>query len=227
MEQMFTKGFAVWPELIDRALIYDIASNKASFDYPAKGHDVDGKYYDKYVEDVKWANYWTQPLDDYSRIANVRKVVDRLVAKFLVSPIFYQASISVVTPENTLIRPHVDTPHRHKPWNNRVNRILGVQVAIPMHEFPPDAGVTALLPNSFRKVWDIEKCYNGSYLDEFLTDSVQPNLYFSDVLIWDARTLHSQMPNITQNNRYMLLMNYIEEDIVSKVMEYEATLFSE
>jgi ectoine hydroxylase-related dioxygenase (phytanoyl-CoA dioxygenase family) len=227
MEQMLTKGFAVWPERIDKSLIYDIASNKSSFNYPAKGHDVDGKYYDKYVKGIKWANYWTQPLDDYSLIVDVRKVVDRLVAKFLIQPTFYNVTVSVVTPDNTLIRPHVDTPHRHKPWNNRVSRILGIQIAIPMHEFVPEAGTTALLPNSYKKVWDIEKCYNGSYLDEFLVNAVQPKLHFSDILMWDARTLHSQMPNITESNRYMLLMNYIEEDIVSKVMEYEASLFSE
>ena len=45
--------------------------------------------------------------------------------------------------------------------------------------------------------------------------------------MWDARTINYQMTNITESNRYMLLMNYIEEDIVSKVMEYEASLFSE
>jgi tRNA A-37 threonylcarbamoyl transferase component Bud32 len=44
--------------------------------------------------------------------------------------------------------------------------------------------------------------------------------------MWDAKTLHSHMPNITDFDRYMLVMNYLDERIVKDVMDYEASLLS-
>jgi hypothetical protein len=227
METMMTEGYTVWKNQIDQKILYDLAYNKFEFDHPDRGHDVNGKYYAGYQDGVEWANYWTGPLNDNPRIADIRKVVDRLVGRFLVIPVFYHADISVLTPKNSLIRPHVDTPHRHAPWNEKIKKILGVQVAIPLHSVAPTTGTTAFLPGSHRKVWPIKDCYAGKFTQEFIYNCVQPEVNFGDVLMWDARTLHSQMPNISTSNRYMLLLNYLEEYIVEDVMNYEVTQFAE
>lgn len=225
MEQMCVKGYSVWNQRIEPQLLYDIAYNKTYWDTPDRGHDINGVYHRKPSDDVKWANYWTGPLNDHLRIADIRKAVDRLVAKFMVEPVFYHADVSVLTPSNSLIRPHVDTPHRHEPWNAKVANCLGMQVAIKLSDFDIlTAGSTAFVPGSFRQVWDIKKCYRGEYTEYFLKNAEQPDLRFGDVLIWDARTLHSQMPNISGTNRYMLLLNYIERRIVPELMDYESIL---
>ena len=93
-----------------------------------------------------------------------------------------------------------------------------------MHDMSSHAGTTAFLPKSFKHMWDIKDCYKGVYTNEFLKGAIQPEASYGDVILWDARTLHSQMPNITKTNRYMLLMNYLEERIVNDVMQYERTL---
>lgn len=227
MEKMLTDGYSVWKNKIDPKILYDLAYNKHLIDIPNRGHDRNGKYYPAYQEGVEWANYWTGPLNDNPRIADVRKVVDRLVAQFLVIPVFYHADISVMTTVNSLVRPHVDTPHRHEPWNDKTKKILGVQVAIPLHEVSASSGTTAFLPGSHRKVWPIKECYRGTFTEEFIRGCEQPEVKFGDVLMWDARTLHSQMPNVSKSDRYMLLLNYLEEYIVKDVMNYEAIQFGE
>lgn len=219
---MLNDGFSVWPNKLDQKILYDLAHYKETFDIPNRGHDRTGKYYDSNVDGVQWANYWTDPLNDHPRIADIRKVVDRLVGKFLIHSVFYHADISVVTPLNSLIRPHVDTPYRHAPWNHRIRNCLGVQVGIPLHDITSDFGSTAFVPGSHRSVWEIDRCYNGEYTDTFMKTAEQPEVRFGDVLLWDARTLHSQMPNIAETSRYMLLLTYVEERIVSDLMQYEA-----
>lgn len=219
-----TEGFSVWKEVVDQVELFDLAYNKHTYDYPNRGHDRNGVYYEKYYDGVEWANYWTGPLNDNRHVRAIRESIDRIVGKFLVQPVFYHADVSVMTSLNSLVRPHVDTPHRHVPWSDRVHTPLGIQVAIPMHDVSTHAGTTAFLPKSFKKSWPIKDCYKGKFTDEFLKDAVQPEMDFGDALIWDARTLHSQMPNITEHSRYMLLLNYLEENIVDSVMQYEKDL---
>lgn len=223
MEQMFELGYSVWPQRIDQKVLYDLIQQKHQYDYPNRGHDYNGIYYAGYHESVEWGNYWTDPLNDNSRIADIRNVVDRIVARFLVEPIFYHADVSVLTPLNSLIRPHVDTPHRHEPWNQKISHGLGIQVGIPMQSYDKNAGTTAFLPGSHKRVWEIKRCYRGEFTDTFLRECVQPKVEFGDILIWDARTLHSQMPNVSEHNRYMLLLNYLEHRVVEDVMIYEAS----
>ena len=225
MMSQLEDGFSVWKQKIDHKILYDLAYYKSDYDHPNRGHDRNGKYYAQYEEGVEWANYWTDPLNDHPRIADIRKVVDRLVGRFLVMPVFYHADVSVLTPLNSLVRPHVDTPHRHAPWNRDTKTILGVQVAIPLHQITGNSGTTALVPGSHRQVWDIKKCYSGEYTPYFLANAQQPEVNFGDVLMWDARLLHSQMPNVTASNRYIVLLNYLEERIVEDVMQYEASQY--
>lgn len=223
MEQMLTLGYSVWPQRIDQKLLYDLVYYKESYDRPNRGHDRNGVYYAEYHDSVEWGNYWTDPLNDNPRITEIRNVVDRIVGRFLVEPVFYHADVSVLTPLNSLIRPHVDTPHRHAPWNEKIIYGLGVQVGIPLQSYDCGAGITAFLPGSHKQVWNIKRCYRGEYTDTFLKDCVQPVVEYGDVLIWDARTLHSQMPNVSGHNRYMLLLNYLERRVVNDVMIYEAS----
>lgn len=226
MMDVIENGYGVWRQALDPKILYDLTYYKSDYDHPNRGHDRNEKYYDRYQESVEWANYWTDPLNDHPRIADVRRVTDRLAGRFLIMPVFYHADCSVLTPLNSMIRPHVDTPHRHDPWNKFVDYPLGIQIGIPLHQTSGLAGTTAFLPRSHKRVWDIKSCYRGEYTEEFLKGCEQPEVNYGDVIVWDARILHSQMPNVTDTNRYMLLLNYLEERVVDRVMQYEASLIA-
>jgi len=223
-KNMVEQGFTVFRQKFDQMLLYDISHTKISWDIPQRGHDRDGNYYATYHENVEWSNYWTLPLNDHNQISNVREVTDQFVEEFMDDPVFYHADCSVLTPLSSGPRPHVDTPHRHAPWN-RDRRLLGIQIAIPLHEFTENSGSTAFLPGSHKRVWEIDRCYRGEYTEQFIQEAIQPVVHFGDMLMWDARTLHSQMPNITATKRYMLLMNYIDRRVVNDVMQYETAQF--
>jgi len=122
-EQMLELGYCVWPTRIDQKLLYDLIQNKHYYDHPNRGHDRNGIYYDGYHEGVEWGNYWTDPLNDNSCVIKLRDTVDSLISSFIVEPVLYHADVSVLTPLNDLVRPHVDTPHRHKPWNNDIAQV--------------------------------------------------------------------------------------------------------
>lgn len=225
-QQFMTEGYGVWRDVIPTGSLYDLVYHIDTYDYPDRGHDVNGVYHDKGKTDIEWANYWTSPLNDNIRVDEIRSFTDRLVKKFMYEPVFYHADFSVLTPQANHLRPHVDTPHRYDPWNQKIKRTLGVQLAIPMQDHGVASGTTAFVPGSHRRVWDIRDCYSGKYDEEFAANYHQPVVHFGDLLMWDARTLHSQMPNLGSTKRYMLLFNYLEKSIVRDVMEYEANLIA-
>lgn len=216
-----TKGFVIHKQIIDKQSLYELAYNFHYCDHPTHGHDYNGKYYATYQDDVEWANYWSKPLNDHDTVISIRKILDPIIHLYLRSPVFYQCNASVITPKNSLIRPHVDTPHRHLRWNKDTSCRLAMQVAIPLAQFDISQGTTAFVPGSHNRAWDIKACYRGEYTKYFLENCVQPKISFGDAVIWDSRVLHSQMPNIQGTNRVMILMNYLEEDIVQDVIDYE------
>ena len=226
MSEFDEQGYTIYKGIAPAKAIYNLAYWKDAYDIPTRGHDVNGVYYNKFVSDVDWANYWTDPLNEHTSLLSIRKVVDDLVDIYLDDPVFYHADVSVLTPKCNAVRPHIDTPHRHTPFNDRIHKRLGIQVAIPMSEYNIRCGVTGLLPGSHKKFWDIKKCYKGEYTAEFMKSAIQPELNYGDILMWDSRLLHSQMPNVSSNHRYMILLNYVEKDIVQELMEYESTLTS-
>ena len=223
--EVMENGFTVFEQWINKIDLYELAYGKAAWDYPTHGHDTNGVYYKYGVGGVAWANYWTAPLNDHHIIKKIREKTDLIASEFFDEPVFYHCDCSVLTPKCNMLRPHVDTPHRHAPWNND-QRMLGLQFAMPINEFVPNgqSGTTAFLPGSNKKTWNIKSCYGGKYTSEFILGADQPEVHYGDIIVWDAKTLHSQMPNVSDSNRYMLLMNYLDESVVHDVMEYEASL---
>ena len=218
-------GFALWKGIIDQSELYNLVYYKENWDHPNRGHDIEGRYYATGVESVEWGNYWSEALTDHADVRmieqnNVRPVVDQVMQE----PVFYHSDVSVLMPGSKSVRPHVDTPHRHELWNHQIRKRLGVQIAIPMQSFTEHSGSTAFLPESHRQYWNIKECYSGEHTEEFLAGCVQPAPEFGDMVMWDARTLHSQMMNTTHAPRYMLLFNYVEKSILDRLVEYEAGL---
>lgn len=217
-----SNGYTVCRNVIDQSVLYNLFAHKENWNYPQRGHSLDGQYYNNYDSSVEWGNYWTESLSEHKDVVTIEHNVRTYVDLLMHEPVFYHSDVSVIMPSSCNIRPHVDTPNRHAPWNNNIDERLGIQVAIPMQAFVSKNGSTAFLPKSHNKVWDITQCYRGEYTQQFLSGCVQPIAEFSDMIIWDARTLHSQMPNLTDTPRYMLLFNYVEKQILSELIQFEA-----
>ncbi len=223
-DHLAQNGFALYKDVLPNKTLYEIVYWKETWDLPVRGHDVDGKYHTQFDNEVRWANYWTHPLSDHRAVQMLRNTTDEIAKTLLKSPVMYHCDASVLTELSTAIRPHVDTPHRHEPWNDKIDNRLAIQMAAPLHEFKSHCGTTAFYPGSHLKHWDIKACYSGHFDNEFLKGHVQPPTSFGDVAVWDARTLHSQMPNLSERSRYLLLFNYVEERIVDDLMDYENSL---
>jgi len=224
LEHFESNGFAVCKDLIDQSALYNLIYYKENWDIPQRGHDLDGTYYNSNYDSVEWGNYWTEALTDHVDVIEIEENVGLLVKQFMENPVFYHSDVSVLMPGSKQIRPHIDTPHRHELWNHQIRNRLGIQVAIPMQAYTEHSGSTAFLPGSHQRYWNIKQCYRGEYTGEFLSDCVQPDITFGDMIMWDARTLHSQMMNTTGDPRYMLLFNYVEKSILDRLVEYENSL---
>jgi len=223
-EEFDQDGYIVCRDVVDQNTLYNVIYYKDSWDHPVRGHDLDGRYYGEYHKSVEWGNYWTESLSDHVDVIEIEKSIQEQIAFLMRRPVFYHSDVSVLMPGSKSVRPHVDTPHRHEPWNMIIGERLGLQVAVPMQAYKEDSGTTAFLPNSHTKYWNIKQCYRGEYTQDFLSGCVQPKVDFGDMIVWDARTLHSQMMNTTSSPRYMLLFNYVEEDVLDSLAQYEADL---
>lgn len=195
-----------------------------AWDIPQRGHDRKGNYYDRPTPNVDWSNYWGVDLTENYHVTQIRKRLDEIAGTLLDDAYFYGSDVSVLAPGSSLIRPHVDTPHRHPPWNHSPDRRLGIQMSVPLNEWYDGMGGTAFLAHSHRKTWPIEECYKGTYNEMFKEKSQTIHLEFGDIAVWDARTLHSQMINHQTTKRYVLLLNYVEGDIVDELVAYESSL---
>jgi hypothetical protein len=218
-----THGFETVQQCLNTTMLYDLIYSKHTWDRPIRGHDIRGEYHSYANNWVTWESYYTPKLNTHPRIANIRSVTDDLVAPLLNNPVFYHSDCSVMMPTSMSIRPRVSVPHRHTPWANDTNR-LAIHIAVPLHDGTSQNGMPAFLPHSQDVHWDINKCFNGDYDAVFTEDSEQPKTRFGDIVMWDSRTLYSQMPNAAMTNRYTLLLSYVEKDMLSHLQSYEATI---
>lgn len=221
MTDLDNDGFEIFQNVVDPKLLYQLIYYRTNWDRPDRGHDMDGRYYERYMDAVDWGTYWTRSLIDHDTVIQLEQEIKPIVESFLESPVWYHSDVSVVLPNCKTICPHVDTPHRHRPWNQPGLFRLGIQVAVPLQAIGIMGGSTGFWPGSHKVFWDIDKCYKGDYTQEFLKNVVQPDIAFGDIVIWDSRTLHSHMMNLQNEPRYLLLFNYVERTILEELIRYE------
>ena len=84
-------------------------------------------------------------------------------------------------------------------------------------------GATAYLPGScnmkidYRDLEEFRDVYNDMLVDSGTQFLSKPG----DVLMYDSRTLHSTMPNNSNEFRSALLINILEKDIIPRVRELD------
>ena len=127
-------------------------------------------------------------------------------------------------PGSTKIRAHIDTPYRFEDYARTSNdEVLGVQCIIPLDRFTIENGATCVLPGSHHERFyykDIEE-NQEEYNDLLTTQGFQFVSSPGDALIYNSRTLHSTMPNNSENFRSAILINALDVNLIKRIREVD------
>ena len=225
--ELFTaKGFEVFQNAVSKDLIEKI-NRKQGLLVPHRGHARDHKYYpaDRIHECNDLAVWWSQELSGWPEVKAITDQLINLVGVMFEEPDSYIADIITNEPGNTHIKPHIDSPYRFDRWWDK-DELLGVQCIMPLCDFTQENGGTGLLPNSHNTRWVVKDSYAGKYNEEFLKGVVQPKMGIGDALIYHPRTLHSTMPNQTNQIRRALLIHITSREM-ARLLRQEDTIWQE
>jgi len=89
---------------------------------------------------------------------------------------------------------------------------------VSLFDLDKEHGATGLVPNSQTKDFNINLCYQGFYNSMFSKNCIQPSLPKGSVLLYNARVLHSSMPNPQHTPRPALLFNYLDSSIIDDII---------
>lgn len=210
-------GYLFIENVVPDELILSI-NNKLDTLYPVRATSS-GKRYEEQENISKLTDisyWWSQLVMDWPEVITINDMLLPIVGAQLDNAVWYTSDIITVNGDTNLVNPHVDTPHRFKQWNTDT-RLLGVQCIVSLQDTTPEMGTTGFVPNSHEPDWDIDMCYNGAYNKYFWDFHEQLFMPKGSVLMYNARLLHSSMPNYLKESRPMLLLNYISGDIVEDV----------
>jgi ectoine hydroxylase-related dioxygenase (phytanoyl-CoA dioxygenase family) len=164
--------------------------------------------------------WWSQLVMDWPEVNAINDLLLTIVNRQLDNAVWYTSDIVTTNGDSKLVNPHVDTPHRFNQWNMDP-RLLGVQCIVSLQDTVTEMGSTGFVPNSHGSDWDIEMCYNGAYNKYFWDFHEQLHMPKCSVLLYNSRILHSSMPNYLSESRPMLLLNYLNGDIVEDVKKID------
>ncbi len=182
---------------------------------PRRAIDINKKYAEGagILDLDKLAIWWSQQVLDWAEFQSIEKITFDLVRNILLDPRLYAADVVTIEPGSNIINPHVDTPHRFPEWNFD-QRLLALQLIIPLHDIDSKSGSTGLVDQSQLENYPIDDCYQGKYNQLFLDLVKQPKMPKGSVLCYNARLLHSSMPNPSSRPRKALLIHYCESSII-------------
>lgn len=189
-----------------------------------RGNGVDGKYYSEHDGKREYDVWWTTQPPKEMWVPVVVQLKDTITHLFGHDGWDIHVVDCITTrPNSSKIYAHIDTPYRFEEFS-KVNETLGVQIILPLDNFTLDNGATAYLPGSYAEQIDYNDLEKNRehYNHRLLTEGQQFLSQPGDVLMYDGRTLHSTMPNKTQEFRSALLINALKSDIVKRVQELDS-----
>jgi hypothetical protein len=160
--------------------------------------------------------WWSQQTSKWKEAQEIISIVERYVKSAMIAPTVYASDVVTISPGNNFINPHVDTPHRFDEWNYDT-RLLAIQSIVALHDIDKNSGSTGLWSGSQSFQWPIQDCYKGMYNDDFIKNCVQPFMPKGSLLFYNARLMHSSMPNPSQTPRKALLVHHCEKSIIEKL----------
>ena len=190
-----------------------------------RGNAVNGQYYAKHRKGREYNVWWSKvPPEEMWR-----PIVD-ILGRYI--DVFFQGKewdihvVDTITtrPNSQKVRAHIDTPYRFEDYAHTTNdEVLGVQCIIPLDPFTIENGATCILPGSHLSRYyykDIEE-NQEEYNDLLTTEGFQFVSSPGDALVYNTRTLHSTMPNNSENFRSAILINALDVNLIKRIRELD------
>ena len=190
-----------------------------------RGNAVDGVYYAKHRKGREYNVCWSKepPREMW------QPIVDRLST--YINAMFkgkewdiHIVDTTTTRPGSTKIRAHIDTPYRFEDFARTSNdELFGVQIIIPLDQFTLQNGATCILPGShksrfyYKDIEDNQEEYNNLLTTQGFQFVSNPG----DALIYNSRTLHSTMPNNSNEFRSAILINALDVNIIKRIREVD------
>lgn len=190
-----------------------------------RGNAVDGVYHAKHRKGREYNVCWSKepPREMW------QPIVDRLSTYIEAMFKGKEWDIHIVDtittrPGSAKIRAHIDTPYRFEDFARLSNdELFGVQIIIPLDPFTLHNGATCVLPGSHKSRFyykDIEE-NQEDYNNLLTTQGFQFVSNPGDALIYNSRTLHSTMPNNSNEFRSAILINALDVNIIKRIREVD------
>ena len=215
------EGYVILEKFIPSLLISDFIKVLPNLK-PVRAIDSENNYAErndiKNLKDI--SVWWSQEVDNLKETIAIKRLVTPLIQDHFAKLVPYISDVVTINKKSQYVKPHVDTPHRFKPWNF-TNSLLGIQCIIPLMNVTKENGSTGLVPFSHKRDFDIDECYQGKYNRWFLDNCTQHNMSKGSLLFYNCRTLHSSMPNNTDIDRPALLINYLDRSIIDEVRKLD------
>lgn len=215
-------GYCVLRNVFDAVTIMQFKMWAMSPKYYHRGNATDGNYYGKHDGKREYDVWWTtQPPEEMWKPL-VWSLGGQIGLFFDTEWDVHAVDCITTRPGSSKVYAHIDTPYRFEEFS-QVDRTLGVQIIIPLDPFNLENGATAFLPGSHKEKYDFRdmetnrEVYNSLLLREGMQFVARPG----DVLMYDGRTLHSTMPNGSQEFRSALLINVLEKSIIDRVRQLD------
>jgi ectoine hydroxylase-related dioxygenase (phytanoyl-CoA dioxygenase family) len=186
-----------------------------------RGNAVDGKYYAEHDGEREYNVWWTTQPPESMWIPIVKRIEHDITSLMLTNRWTIHAVDCITTrPGSTKVHAHIDFPYKFKE-TKLMQGVLGVQIIIPLDDFTIKNGGTMYLPDSDKMKLDYDtiRSKQDEYNDLLLNDGIQFQGQVGDVLLYDGKTLHSTMPNKSENFRSALLINAIRNDALQIVRD--------
>lgn len=190
-----------------------------------RGNAVNGVYYAKHRKGRQYNVCWSKepPREMWQPIVDI---LSRYFDAMFDGREWDIHVVDTITtrPKSQKIRAHIDTPYRFEDYAHTSNdEVLGVQCIIPLDRFTIENGATCVLPGShsnrfyYKDIEDNQEKYN----DLLTTQGFQFVSSPGDALIYNSRTLHSTMPNNSEDFRSALLINALDVNIMKRIKEVD------
>ena len=190
-----------------------------------RGNAVNGVYYAKHRKGREYNVWWSKepPREMWQPIVDI---LSRYFDAMFDGREWDIHVVDTITtrPKSQKIRAHIDTPYRFEDYAHTSNdEVLGVQCIIPLDRFTIENGATCVLPGShsnrfyYKDIEDNQEKYN----DLLTTQGFQFVSSPGDALIYNSRTLHSTMPNNSEDFRSALLINALGVNIMKRIKEVD------
>ena len=190
-----------------------------------RGNAVNGVYYAKHRKGREYNVCWSKepPREMW------QPIVDRLSTYINAMFKGKEWDIHIVDtittrPGSAKIRAHIDTPYRFEDFARTSNdELFGVQIIIPLDPFTLQNGATCILPGShksrfyYKDIEDNQEEYNNLLTTQGFQFVSNPG----DALMYNSRTLHSTMPNNSNEFRSAILINALDVNIIKRIREVD------